>query len=356
LVEHSPLLAFYEVTQACDLVCLHCRACAQAAPDPAELSARDALRLIDQLAEFPQPPMLVLTGGDPLKRDDIFALVRHAAERGLTVSMTPSATPLVTPAAIRRLREAGLSRLAISLDGVDAASHDRVRGVAGSYLRSLDILRAARDAGLSTQVNTTLTPQNETQIEAFGDLFEEVGIALWSVFFLVPVGRAQYLPRLSAEACEAAFDRLWQQAQARPFAIKTTEAPHYRRFAIQHQVGGKHPTRGRTPQGYVPIGVNDGKGILFVSHAGLVHPSGFLPVVAGAFPHQHLVDIYQNSPVFRALRDADRLEGKCRACEFRHLCGGSRARAYAVSGNLFAEDPDCAYQPGQGPPHVARSA
>lgn len=343
--EHSPLIAFYEVTQACDLACRHCRACAQAEPHPSQLNTDEALRLIDQLAEFPTPPMLVLTGGDPFKRSDIFELVEHAAWSGLDVSITPSATPLVTPQAIRRLRDAGISRMAISIDGADAESHDAVRGVPGSFARSLRILADARDAGIPTQVNTTLTPSNFDQIESMAALLARQEIVMWSVFFLVPVGRAAGAPRLTAEQYEDAFARLWRESRRRPFAIKTTEAPQYRRYVIQHQVAGQEgSTRGR-PTGFVPLGVNDGKGVMFVSHVGLIQPSGFLPIVCGIFPLDHVVHVYQQSPVFRALRDTSRLQGKCHVCEFRNLCGGSRARAYAVTGDLLAQEPDCSYVP-----------
>lgn len=344
--DHSPLLVFYEVTQACDLVCRHCRACAQSRPHAAELATEDSLRLLDQLAQFPTPPMVVLTGGDPFKRADIFQLVEHAARRGLHVSITPSATPLVTAAAVRRLRDAGISQLAISIDGADAQTHDATRGVPGSFARSLEVLDHARRAGIPIQVNTTLVPGNLEQIERMADLLAGQGIVMWSVFFLVPVGRAHIMPRLSAEQSEAAFARLWRLSQHQPYAIKTTEAPHYRRFVIQHRVpnsnGGLAPAAPR----HVTSGVNDGKGVMFVSHAGLVHPSGFLPLLCGVFPCQHLVSIYQRSPVFLALRNADRLEGKCRECEFRRICGGSRARAYALTGNVFAPEPDCSYIPG----------
>jgi len=341
----SPLLVFYEVTQACDLVCLHCRACAQARPHVAELSTRASLQLIDQLAEFPSPPLLVLTGGDPLKRADIFQLIEHAVQAGLDVSITPSATPFVTTDSILRLRGAGISRLAISMDGADAATHDAIRGVPGSFDRSLQILADARRAGIPTQVNTTLTPANVEQIESLADRLARQGIVMWSVFFLVPIGRARDLPRLSANEYEAAFARLWHQSQQQPYAIKTTEAPHYRRYVIQHQIAQHR--RGATAghRGFVPAGVNDGKGVMFVSHTGLVYPSGFLPIVCGTYPREHVVRIYQESPVFCALRDANRLEGKCHVCEFRHICGGSRARAYAVTGNLLAAEPDCSYEP-----------
>ena len=342
--DHSPMLVFYELTQACDLVCLHCRACARADPDPAELSTADSKRLVDQLTEFPEPPMLILTGGDPLKRRDIFELIRYAVGRGLEVSITPSATPLVTRNAIGRLRDAGISRLAISIDGADAATHDANRGVAGSFDCSLKILRDAKEMGVETQINTTLTPANFDQIETMADRFAEFDIALWSVFFLIPVGRASEMKRLNAEECEQAFARLWRQSKQQSYMIKTTEAPHYRRYVIQNRTKTKANQPVVRPT-FIPAGVNDGKGVMFVSHTGTIHPTGFLPITCGVFPLQSVVQVYRQSPIFRSLRDSNFLEGKCGVCEFRNVCGGSRARAYGVSGNLFAEEPDCSYIP-----------
>lgn len=345
--ERSPLLVFYEVTRACDLVCQHCRACAQTCPHPAELRPAQSLELVDQLTEFPQPPMLILTGGDPLKRPDIFSLTEYATRSGLHVSITPSATPLVTRDAIRRLRDAGLSRMAISIDGSDATTHDAIRGVSGSFQRSLEILSDARSAGLSLQINTTLSPINVAQLEDMAELFANFGIDMWSVFFLVPVGRGETMARLSAVECEAAFERLWRLSQEHPFAIKTTEAPHYRRYELQQRKRFTEDTTNGPPR-FVTSGVNDGRGVMFVSHTGTIHPSGFVPVVCGVFPLQHVVRVYQTSPIFRALRDSNRLEGKCGRCEFRKVCGGSRARALAVTGNLLASEPDCIYEPGVG--------
>jgi radical SAM protein len=342
--DSSPLLVFYEVTQACGLVCRHCRACAQTQRYPDELTTAQSLSLIVQLTEFPAPPMLVFTGGDPLERSDIFQLIEHAAWSGLDVSITPSATPRVTPDAICRLRDAGLSRMAISIDGADAATHDGNRGVAGSFERSLEILAEARAAGVPTQVNTTLTPGNLDQIESLADRLAGLEIVMWSVFFLVPVGRAQQMSRLTAGQCEQAFERLWRQAQRQPYAIKTTEAPHYRRYVIQHERSRGRRDKAAQPQG-VRLGINGGKGVMFVGHTGVIYPSGFLPINCGIFPRDHVVTVYQQSPVFRALREPDSLEGKCGVCEFRHICGGSRSRAYAVTGNPFAQEPDCIYQP-----------
>ncbi len=340
----SPMLVFYEVTQSCGLVCKHCRACAQTHADPGELSTRESFRLIDQLTEFPEPPMLVLTGGDPFCRNDIFQLIEHATAAGLATSITPSATALVTKDAIERLRDSGIHRMAISIDGADAESHDGFRGVHGSFARSLEILSNARQAGLPTQVNTTLTPDNIGQVDAMAELFADSGIVLWSVFFLVPVGRAELALRLSPSQCEHAFQQLWDQSKRQPYLIKTTEAPHYRRFFIQQKKRlARSASHGQAP--FQVAGLNDGKGVLFVGHTGAIYPSGFMPIECGRYPQQNIVQVYQDSPLFQDLRDANLLEGKCRPCEYRKICGGSRARAYALTGNPFAEEPDCAYIP-----------
>lgn len=336
----SPMLAFYEITRACDLACVHCRASAQCHRDPFELDSIQSMALIEQLTRFPTPPLLVLTGGDPLKREDVFDLVAHARQQGLEVAMTPSATPLVTPAALQRLKEAGLHRLAVSLDAADAATHDAFRQVRGSFARTMEILADAKSAVLPLQVNTTLTRHNFNQLPAIADLLESTGIVLWSVFFLIPTGRGQADQRLSADQCEEAFAALHSQSFRRPFAIKTTEAPHYRRFILQ-----------RTKASRVDLaspgmaGTNDGKGILFVSHRGEIFPSGFLPIECGRFPRDSVVQVYQESPLFKALRDSDQLGGKCGVCEYRHLCGGSRARSYAVTGDPLAAELDCAFLP-----------
>jgi radical SAM protein with 4Fe4S-binding SPASM domain len=311
------------------------------------LTTQQSLQLIEQLTEFPTPPTLVLTGGDPLKRADIFALIAYAVQRDLNVAITPSATPLVTRQAVERLSHVGVSRMAISIDGADARTHDTKRGVSGSFVRSLEILADAHAEGIPMQVNTTLTPANVGQIDRLAELLARQKIEMWSVFFLVPIGRADFAPRLSASQCEAAFERLWKQSRRQRYAIKTTAAPHYRRFVIQRQgANGRHLGE-RSPSSYLSAGVNDGNGVMFISHVGKIYPSGFMPMLCGRFPSAHAVKVYQNSPVFRSLRDVDRLEGKCGICEFRQICGGSRARAYAVTGKPFAEEPDCAYIPGK---------
>jgi len=348
-LKEGPRLCFLELTIACDLACQHCRASAQLEPERGQLTTAQVRMLIDQLTEFEEPPLLVLTGGDPFKRRDLFAIIDHAVDSGLEVSITPSATPLVTAAAIRRLRDAGVRRMAVSIDGADAATHDRFRGTPCSFERSLDMLVTAAVLGLATQVNTTVTPHNADQIDPLADLLGGLGIEMWSVFFLVPTGRAASLPRLNAAECEVVFEKLWQQSQRQSYMIKTTEAPHYRRYqmlrrSVTTSTNGQSASRPK----YHSLGLNDGKGVMFVSSTGVIQPSGFLPIECGRFPTDHPVNIYRYSPVFRALRDVRRLEGKCSVCEFRRVCGGSRARAYAVTGNLFAQEPDCAYVPEDG--------
>lgn len=343
-VHHSPFVVFYEITRACDLVCQHCRACAQPKPHPSELSFDSACGLIGQLAEFRRPPLLVFTGGDPLKRPDVYDLVRHARQVGLTTAMTPSATPLVTDQAVHDLRKAGISRLAVSLDGIDAATHDAFRGVDGSYDHTLSIMAAARQADLPMQVNTTVTRRNVGQLDAMAQMLADEKIVLWSVFFLVPVGRGLAEQRITPAEYEQVFERLWHHAESQPYAIKTTEAPHYRRYVLQRDGDPQRgDVTGRAER--APIGINDGKGVMFISHTGQVFPSGFMPIEAGRYPRQSVVDVYQNSEIFRKLRDPDLLGGKCGACEFRHDCGGSRARAYALTRDPLAAEPDCAYLP-----------
>lgn len=355
---HSPFVAFYEVTRACDLVCKHCRACAQPNRHPNELDTASAKALLDQFAGFPKPPVLVFTGGDPMKRPDIFELVEYSVSRRLQVAMTPSATPLVTAESVRRLQAAGLSRLALSLDGVDARTHDTFRGVEGSFARTLEILACARSIGLPIQVNTTITRRNVEQVDAMAHMLASLGIVLWSVFFLIPVGRGLAEQRIRPEQYETVFGQLWYHAQRQPYSIKTTEAHHYRRFVLQRQ-GDPQRQPDRAMPGRIqraPLGVNDGKGVMFVSHTGNVFPSGFMPINCGKFPRNSIIDIYQHSEIFRALRDPDRLKGKCGICEYRHICGGSRARAFALTRDPLAAEPDCVYQPRVGKEALACSA
>ncbi len=354
-----PYIAIWETTQACDLACVHCRACAQPSRSPFELSTIEAKDLIDQIAQM-EVPVFVLTGGDPLKRADIFDLVQYAHDRGVHTSMTPSATPLLTREAIVQLKERGLARLAVSLDASAEEAHDAFRRVPGSYRCTLNAIRWAREVGLPVQVNTTITRRNLDDFDAMVRLLETLDIVLWSVFFLVPTGRGQTQDLVTAEEFEQVFEKLYRASQRVKFDIKTTEAQHYRRFLLQRRVEERREGAVRTnvpaAQAFpaalggdgiarAPRGLNDAKGFVFISHVGEVFPSGFLPLGAGNIRRERLADIYRDSPLFRALRDTSQLKGKCGACEFKEICGGSRARSYAMTGDPMAEEAFCIYQP-----------
>lgn len=371
----QPFLVIWETTRACDLACVHCRASAVPRRDPRELSTVEAMRLMDEVRAFGEDgapaPLFVLTGGDPLKRPDIHDIVAHGARIGLRVAMTPSGTPLMTPDVLARLRDAGLARLAVSLDGASPAVHDAFRRVPGSFDWTVAMLRAARELGLPTQVNTTITRRTIGDLAAMSALVAEVGAVLWSVFLVVPTGRAQLDDAPSAEEVERAFAWLADHAEHAPHDVKTTAAPHYRRVLLQRQVAARRAARAAGHEDDAALaggvgfalpadavgrakGVNDGNGFVFVGHRGDVYPSGFLPVSCGNVRRDRLRDVYRDHPTFRALRDADALAGKCGLCEFRHVCGGSRARAFAMTGDWQESDPLCAYEPPAWQRAVAR--
>jgi len=344
-----PLMFYYEVTQACDLVCKHCRASAQETAALDELTTAQSLALIDEVAKFERKPTLVLTGGDPLKRADLFRLIEYATQLGIQTALTPSATPLATQDAFALAKHAGVQALGISLDGPNATIHDAFRGFEGSFVKTLEMLDFARQLQLPVQVNTSITRRNFDLIDDIAELLAYQGIMMWSVFFLVPVGRGLEEERITAEEYEIAFEKLWNHARSKPFAVKTTEAPHYRRYVLHH---GGNPLNARSDQNAThraPLGVTDGRGIMFVAQNGEIFPAGFLPVVCGKFPEVSPVEVYRSHPVFRALQNPDSYRGICGACEYRHVCGGSRARAYAVTGDYLGSEPDCCYQVGQIP-------
>ena len=354
----SPLMFYYEITQACDLVCKHCRASAQENAAEDELPTELSLRLIDQVASFPRKPHIVFTGGDPLKRADLFALIRYAVQKELSVALTPSATPLATRQAFEQAKEAGVQAFGISLDGATADVHDAFRGFDGSFDKTTEMLETAKSLQIPVQVNTSITRRNVAYIDAMAEhLARFGGVMMWSLFFLVPVGRGIEEERISPEEYETVFAKLWHHAQQKPFAIKTTEAPHYRRFVLRQ---GGNPLDVPRPFRLVteglakvrhraPLGITDGRGIMFVSHNGLIFPAGFLPLECGRFPKDSVVETYQHHPVFNALQNPDNYGGICGRCEYRYVCGGSRARAFAVTGDPLEAEPDCCYQVGQDP-------
>jgi radical SAM protein len=345
----SPFLVIWEVSQACDLACRHCRASAQSERHPDELSTAESLELLQQIRALGDP-LMVFTGGDPLKRPDLFELLKASTSLGLRTTVTPSATPLLTEEAVERFKACGVSRMAISVDGPDAETHDAFRGVAGSFDRSMLALRHAARIGLETQINTTVTRHNRHQLSEVADLVKQEKARLWSVFFLVVTGRAQLTDDLTAEEYESVFEFLYRTSLSAPFDIKTTEAQHYRRYvAQQRKRAGIGPIS--APGGQTSIqrqaGINDGKGFVFISHTGDIFPSGFLPIEAGNIRRTRLADAYRNSALFRVLRDSDQLVGKCGDCDYRNLCGGSRSRAWALTGDYLQSDPRCVYIPAR---------
>jgi radical SAM protein len=346
---------YWELTQACDLACRHCRAEAQPARDARELTTAEGCRLLEALRGFgPTGAPVILTGGDPFRRPDFWTLLEHGAALGLDLAIAPSATPLLTAQAIQRLAATGARAISLSVDGSTAERHDGLRGVAGCFARTLAGARAARAAGLALQVNTLVAAETAEDLGAIGELAAALGATRWSLFALVPVGRGRVLRPLAPGAFEGLLERVWTLGRTLPLAVTTTEAPHYRRVVLQRmraegwsgEAIRRHPVRHS-------FGVRDGHGIMFVSHRGDVTPSGFLPLAVGNVRRTSPVELYRDAPVFRRLRRPDTFGGRCGRCEFRVICGGSRARAYAATGDPFGEDPLCAYQPGARRPAAA---
>lgn len=335
-LNERPFLVFWEVTRACALACQHCRAVAQPQPAPDELTTEQSKKLIDELATL-APPMLVLTGGDPMMRRDLLELIRYAADKGLRVALSPAATARLLHADFDALHAAGVQSMSLSLDGACEETHDAFRGIPHTFERTLEAARRAKSAGIHLQINTTITKRTLHELDAFMQLMKEIEPAMWSVFLLVPTGRASFGEMPSAEEVEAVWKRLAVLSQEVHFGVKTTEGHHYRRVALQEaKAQGVKPARHAIP-------TRDGKGIIFISHKGEIQPSGFLPITAGNVKTDSVTEIYRHSKLFTELRDDNALKGKCRQCEYRKICGGSRARAYACYGDYLAEDPLCSY-------------
>ncbi|WP_406840428.1 TIGR04053 family radical SAM/SPASM domain-containing protein [Streptomyces sp. AHU1] len=368
-----PFIVIWESTRACPLACLHCRAEAVPDRDPRELDTVAAQDLLRQVAAFGQPaPLFVITGGDPFQRPDLTDLIAYGRRIGVRVAVSPSGTPTLTEERLRAVHAAGASGLSLSLDGSTAELHDAFRGVPGVFRWTLDAWDTARALGLKVQINTTVARHNLHDLPDIVRLVAEHGAMLWSAFFLVPTGRGRDLGVLTPGEVEDVLNFVHDVGLTVP--AKTTEAHHFRRVALQRQIladkGEDHVTalglgplyrelrdraaelgladavrRVRRP----PLDVNAGRGFVFVSHTGSVHPSGFLPLGAGSVRERPLTEIYRTSELFTGLRDPDRLGGRCGACEFRQVCGGSRSRAYGVTGDPYAEEPWCGYVPGSFP-------
>ena len=356
---HAPRLVAWEATRACDLACVHCRAVAQPRPDPRQLSTEEAFRLVDDVAAFREPVILILTGGDPLKREDIFDVAARATRAGLRVVMSPSGTQ-VTAGTVRRLKEVGVQRISVSLDGSTPALHDSFRQVPGAFTQATQSLAYAREGGLPFQINTTVTRHNRHDLTNMLRLAVELGAVTWDVFMLVPTGRGKVQMEITPEEYEETLHFVYAVSQTAPIQVKMTCAPHYKRVQIQerrrlaHQAGSSaapeatprtHPTHGFSR------GCMAGFGFCFVSHIGEVGGCGYLPLLAGNVRQTSLVKVYRESSLFKSIREVNLLQGRCGTCEYRVLCGGCRARALGATGSYLEEEPFCTYQPS---PRMAR--
>jgi radical SAM protein len=356
----APFLVIWETTQACDLQCRHCRASAQSHRDPGELTTEEGKRLLAETRAM-GTPVFILSGGDPVKRPDLHELIRHGKQLGLRMGTIPAATAMLTEDLIRGFKEDGLDQMALSLDFPRPELHDEFRGVPGAFAKTMAAVEWAHSVRLPLQINTAVCGRSAPYFAEMAELVARLGIVFWEVFFLVPVGRGKALGGLTPEQCEELFSILYSVQKCSEFVVKVTEAPHYRRYVAQREAqlndgdasGAALPKllqRSEGPGhtvGLAPRGVNAGNGFAFVSHTGDVFPSGFLPIKAGSVRTQGLAAIYRESRLFRTLRDPTVLLGRCGRCEFARICGGSRSRAYALTGKYLATDPWCGYQPAQ---------
>jgi radical SAM protein with 4Fe4S-binding SPASM domain len=385
---HNPRLIFWEVTKGCNLRCIHCRATATELSSPLDLPTAKALNLIEQVSQYAKP-ILVLSGGEPLFRADIFELARFATDRGLRVALATNGT-LVTEEVARKIVDAGVRRVSISLDGANAATHEAFRGIPGAFEAALKGFRNLQALGMSLQINMTIARHNAQQLPEVLELAKSIGADALHTFLLVPVGcgvdisAEQMVP---AEEYEQILNWFYDRSQEGEIELKATCAPHYFRVMRQRRAAERrassassprpdtraigpteitmpgstgvalHPHAAKAAAKGHPEGLHAttkgclaGTGVCFISHQGEVYPCGYLPVLAGDLRHQPFAEIWENSAVFRQLRDPENLKGKCGRCEFRNICMGCRARAFAATGDYLDEEPFCIYEPRRADP------
>jgi AdoMet-dependent heme synthase len=357
----KPIFVCWETTKSCLLSCRHCRATAIKSRLPDELDSESGIRLIDQLLEFGDPyPALLLTGGDPLMRPDVFDLLRHAKNQGIYTAVAASVTPLLTREKLELMRDLGVEIMSVSMDGASAAIHDRIRDIPGTFRATLEAIETAKSCGMRLQVNSTVMKSNLRDLADIFHLARERGAVAWEVFFLIRTGRGSSLENPEPGECEEVAHFLYD-ATGYGIPVRTSEGPHFRRVFMQRQKGGEAP-RGELyahlsarlrelegePTNAPAMRLNatgDGKGIIFIGHDGEVHPSGFMPVSLGNVKEQSLKSIYTTHPLLVGMRDPANLKGRCGACEYKVICGGSRARAWAEFQDPCQEDPACPYVP-----------
>lgn len=368
----QPMIVIWEATRACQLACRHCRAEAAPGRNPFELTTDEVTNLMKEVLSFGKPaPIFIISGGDCFERDDLFEIAKRGVDMGLHVAVSPSGTKKLNRESLKRLQDAGVNVISLSLDGATIESHDGFRQIPGTYENTIGGWEAARELGMKVQLNSVVARHNVMELPDIAKLVKDLGVMTWSGFLLVPTGRGVDLGALNAQECEDVLNVFYDMGETIP--VKTTEGHHFRRVSIQRHVlaeAGIDPVeamklgplyqalrekseslglldggRRRRP----PINVSSGNGFVFINHVGQVTPSGFLEVPAGNVRDSSIVDIYRNSELFTGIRRPDFLEGKCGRCEYNTVCGGSRSRAYNSTGNIYAEEPLCVYEPGTFP-------
>ena len=396
----KPRLIFWELTKGCNLRCIHCRATATELSSPLDLPTAKAKNIIEQIAAYASP-ILVLSGGEPLYRRDVFELARFATDRGIRVALATNGT-LVTKDVAQRIADTGIKRVSISLDGADAETHDSFRGIPGAFEAAIYGMRNLKQIGMQVQINMTIARHNAQQLPAVLELAKDLGADALHTFLLVPVGCGVNIAAeqmVSPEEYEEMLNWFYERSLEGGIELKATCAPHYFRVVRQRRaaerkeagygahaqakesaigpaemtmpgstgviinknrelggVSAEHP--GGHPGSGHPDGMNAmtkgclaGTGVCFISHEGEVFPCGYLPAKAGDLRSQSFREVWENSVIFDQLRDTANLKGKCGCCEFRNICMGCRARAFAATGDMMAEEPYCVYQPRMADAH-----
>ncbi|MES0349972.1 MAG: heme b synthase [Desulfobacteria bacterium] len=346
--ESSLRLVAWEVTRNCNLSCIHCRASATLGPHLNELDTDAGLVLLDQISEVGKP-VVILTGGEPLLRSDIFQIARYGTRKGLRMVMAPNGT-LITEAIATEMAEAGIQRISISLDGSTKESHDKFRQVEGAFDGALRGIERAKQAGVEFQINTTITQQNLDEIPKIQELAEKLGAVAHHIFLLVPTGRGKYIvdQEISSEQYEETLNWFYDQRDKVSMQLKATCAPHYYRILRERtREEGKSVTFKTHGLDAVTRGCLGGTGFCFISHTGIVQPCGFLDLNCGDVKKKPFGVIWRESEIFKTLRDFNSLKGKCGKCEYRKVCGGCRARAHEATGDYLAEEPLCLYEPAR---------
>ena len=336
----------WEVTRSCNLNCVHCRAAANCGPYPGELSTEKCFQLIDEIAII-SSPVIILTGGEPLLRPDIFEIATHGTNKGLRMVMATNGT-LVDSATVKKMIQSGIKRVSISIDGKDAPSHDNFRQEKGAFDKTMLGIATMKEAGMEFQINTTITTVNLSQIKDILKLAKKLSAAAHHIFLLVPTGRGRDLADQAITAAEYEETLLWfhQESLDCSIQLKATCAPHYFRIMHQNKIKGEQPKKkAGAPFHESTRGCLGGISFCFISHIGQVQPCGYLELDCGNVHKQSFAEIWENSEVFQNLRDYGKYGGKCGRCEFIKVCGGCRARAYEATGDYLAEEPLCLYKP-----------